>query len=120
MLPEPSDHATTNPQSVSILQRENQQSQIYMFINGTTDGNARVATDLAPPLAMCVEVDPEGVIRGRISASRTRLGLVLASLVEALHDAVLRIPRTLVIHDVHGGVSAHRGIAVNAREHSIS
>lgn len=54
-------------------------------------------------------MDPKGVIGDRISTSRTRLRPVLASLVEALHDAVLRIPRTLVIHDVHGGVSAHCG-----------
>lgn len=87
-----------------------------MFVDGTTDGYARVATDLAPPLAMGVEVDPEGVIGGRISTSRTRLGPVLASLVEALHDAVLRVPRALVIHDVHGGVSAHFGIGVNGRK----
>jgi hypothetical protein len=84
-----------------------------MFINGTADGNARVTTDLAPPLAMGVEVDPQGVIGGRISTSRTRLRPFLASLVEALHDAMLRIPWALVVYDVHGGVSAHCGIGVN-------
>lgn len=56
---------------------------------------------------MGVEVDPKGAIGDRISTSRTGLRPVLASLVETLHDAVLRVPRTLVIHDVHGGVSAH-------------
>jgi hypothetical protein len=87
-----------------------------MFINGTTDGNARVATDLAPPLAMGVEVDPERVIGDRISTSRTRLRPVLASLVEALHDAVLRVPWALVVYDVHGGISAHCGTGVNDRK----